>query len=159
MKKLILIVAFCTSCFSFNVLEQYDSYEFDETLSSMNSAYVGPLVATGAAMKSTNKVIYKMESTHIGSIDSNKITLIDDPKNEIYNFDSISYYKVTKKLDTFYIIKIQAKMNDEKYDIILELNEGYSFDRTLTIYKNGYKETLILLIDFMRIKVKNEINI
>jgi hypothetical protein len=125
----------------------------------MNSAYVGPLFATGAVMKSINKRIDSMELAYIGFIESNKIILIDKPSNEVYTFDSISYYEVTKNLQTFYIIKIQSKMNGKNYDIILELNEGYNFDRTLTIYKNGSKETLILLRDFISIKIKKEINI
>jgi len=146
---LILTVIVCYS-HGFEILDiaRYDSYTFDESDTEM-PIYNGPLMATGGA--DTKNFIPDMKPVNIGFIEKNKIILIDDPKNEIYSFDSISFYNVTKNGDSFDIIKINAKMNNENYDIIIEINEGPNYDRTLNIYKNGKPHTLILLIENARL--------
>ena len=140
---------------SFNILDMYDSYTFDESSPIMSSVYTGPLVSTGGAMSDINRLIKNMEPTVIGSIEKNKITLIDTI-NEVYSFDSISYYNVIKGIDTFYVIKIIAKMNNENYDIIIELNDGPNYDRILNIYKKGKIKMMILWIGLEnpRLRVK-----
>lgn len=151
---LIVIVAATSFSYGFNVLSIYDSYTFDETDSVMSSVYTGPLFATGGANSDINRYIKEMNPEKIGFIESNKITLIDSI-NEVYSFDSVNYYEVIKETDTFYVIKILAQMNNEKYDIVIELRNGPNYDRVLNIYKNGKPYTLILWIESSRLKQKN----
>ena len=160
MKKFILILITIVSySHSDNILDMYDSYSFDESYSSMNSAYTGPLITVGGAMidTQTNDISYisDMNPEKVGFIETNNITLIDSI-NEIYSFDSISYYNVTKNADTFYVMKIISKMNNENYDIIIELNDGPNYDRILNIYKKGKIKMMILWIGLEnpRLRVK-----
>jgi len=152
MKKTLLLILLC-SIFSFsNVLEKYDSYVLDDSDVEMSSAYTGPLITTGGAMAGIS-AIENMEPTKIGSVESNKITLIDEP-NEVYVFDFVKYYQVTLDADTFYVIKIDSKMNEHSYEILIELKDGPNYDRTMNIYENGKPKTLILWVENNRLTPK-----
>lgn len=146
-----LIIVIYASIFG-DILDIYDSYRFDETDSTMSSAYTGPIFATGGADKS--HYIKEMEPTKIGFMEKNQIVIIGDLTNEIYTFDSICYYEVTKNNESFYIIKILASYNNSMQDIIIELRHGDNFDRTMTIYKNQQPDLMILWIDNSRLKQK-----
>jgi hypothetical protein len=150
-----LIILFATISFSNpnTIFDQYDFIEFDDSISEMSPAYTGPLVASGGAIANVGYIIDTIPEP-IGTIESNKITLIDDP-NEVYTFDYIKYYKVIKNIvDTFYIMKIDAQMNQFAYEIIIELKEGPNYDRTLNIYKDGKISTLILWVENTRLVPK-----
>jgi hypothetical protein len=155
---MVLFILIVAMSFSNSALKNYDHYEYDDSISEMSSVYTGPLVATGGAMTDINRLIKEMEPTKIGSIESNKIILIDEP-NEVYIFNCVKYYKVTQNVDTFYVMKIDSKMNNQDYEIIIELRSGVNYDRTLNIYKNGKPHTLILWIENTRLvpKYQNKI--
>ncbi|MDD5650184.1 MAG: hypothetical protein PHF86_07210 [Candidatus Nanoarchaeia archaeon] len=134
-----------------NMLKIYDSVELEDSANEMSSVYTGPLVATGGAITDINKFIKEMKPTKIGYIESNKIILFDEP-NEVFSFKTIKYYNVRKNNETFYIIQIDAQKEDkEQYEIIIELNEGPNYDRTLNIYKNNKPYILILWIENTRL--------
>lgn len=154
-KIMVLCILITAMSFSNTALNNYDHYEYDDSISEMSSVYTGPLVATGGAMTDINRFIKEMEPTKIGSIESNKITLIDDP-NKVYTFNYVKYYKVIQNIDTFYVMKIDSKMNNQDYEIIIELRNGPNYDRILNIYKNGKPHTLILWIENTRLVSKHQ---
>lgn len=149
---IVFMISFYTNA---NMLDNYDSYVADETDSSMCSAYTGPLVATGGAIAGVN-YIKNMAPQVIGSIEPNKI-ILKDSIDEVYSFKTLTYFQVSKGIDTFYVIKIEADRNNEKYDIFIELKEGPNYDRTLNIYKNGKPYTLILWKEQARLRANKEI--
>lgn len=151
----LLIILTTTLCINANVLDIYDSYVVDEIDSSMSSVYVGPLVATGGAIAGFN-YITNMQPQIIGSIEPNKIILTDSI-DEVYSFKTLTYFKVSKGIDTFYVMKIESNRNNEKYDIIIELRDGPNYDRTLNIYKNGKPYVLILWKEKARLRVNKKI--
>jgi len=151
MKSLLFVCSICMIIHG-NVLSIYDSVRYDETDSVMSSAYTGPIFASGGA--DSGHIIKEMQPEKIGYAKDKQIILIGDTANEIYSFDSITYYEVSKNGESFYIIKILATYNLSTYDIIIELRHGSNFDRVMTIYKNGKPDLLVLWVETMRMKQK-----
>lgn len=141
-----------------NILNRYETLHFDETDSIIPNHYTGPLFMSGCANSDINKMLREETPTKIGHVDTKKITLFgdNDYPEEVYNFDSISYYEVSINLDTFYIIYLEAQKDSIDYEIIIELKAGDNYDRTINIYKKGKLSTVILWVENMRIKPKGK---
>ena len=104
-------------------------------------------------MSNINRVIYDMDPEKIGKFTPNSLVLFesDTTKNQVYTFKKVKSYQVTKDDNSSNILAIKSKIGKEKYDIIIEMNEGKNFDRTITIYKDGKALTLVLWVDNARI--------
>lgn len=139
--------------FNNNILNKYKTIRFDGIDSAMPEHYTGYLFMSGCADANMNKMIREQDPTNIGKVYSNKLVFFGDKDypEEIYNFDSISYYEVTTEIDTFYIMHINTKKNSINYEIVIELNGGYNYDRALNIYKNGKLCTLILWVESLKV--------
>jgi hypothetical protein len=139
-----------------SILGLYDSHKKIYTSKTLNPHYVGPLFATGGAMTDINRMISDMAPEKIGSFTSNSLTLIESAprENQVYTFKNVKAYKVSKDTSSFTIMHMKSKMNGEKYDILVEINEGSNYDRTITIYKDGKPLTLILWLDNSKITQK-----
>lgn len=149
---LTILIVF-SSCSSKNILSIYDSHKKIYTSKSINPHYVGPIFCTGGAMSNINRVIYDMDPEKIGKFTPNSLVLFesDTTKNQVYTFKKVKSYQVTKDDNSSNILAIKSKIGKEKYDIIIEMNEGKNFDRTITIYKDGKALTLVLWVDNARI--------
>jgi hypothetical protein len=137
-----------------SILSLYDSHKKVYTSKTLNPHYVGPLFATGGAMGGdVNRMISEMDPEKIGSFSSNSLTLIESAprENQVYTFNKIKSYKVSKDTSNFTIMHMKSKMNGESYDILVEIKEGSNYDRTITIYKDGKPLTLILWLDNSKI--------
>jgi len=146
---------FCSSSKE-DLLKVYGHYKADEIVTMMPTPYIGPLFVTGMASYDMNRFIKKMEPTKIGSIDSNRITLIgeDSLKDEIYIFKTIQYYEVSKDFDTFFVAMIDAQRDNKIYEILIELKDGPNYDRTLKIFQNKKPYALFLWVENMRLVQK-----
>jgi hypothetical protein len=149
---MVVFISFVNS-YSKSILSIYDSHKKILSSKTMNPHYVGPIFCTGGAMSDINRVIKDMEPVKIGEFTPNSLVLIesDTTKNQVYTFEEIKSYRVTKGEKSFTILAIKSKIGKEKYDIIIGMNEGKNFDRTITIYKDGKALTLILWVDNARI--------
>jgi hypothetical protein len=139
-----------------NILSIYDSHKKLYTSKSLNPAYIGPLFATGGAMTDINRYINNMAPEKIGHFTSNTLVLIetDTLLNQVYTFNKVTAYNVTKDTNSFNIMHIVGTLGGEKYDIIVEIKEGPEYDRIITIYKNLKPITIILWLDNSKITQK-----
>lgn len=139
-----------------NILSIYDSHKKLYTSKTLNPAYIGHLFATGGAMTDINRYITDMAPENIGHFTSNTLVLFetDTLLNQVYTFNKVTAYKMTKDTNNFNIMYMSCTMNGEKYDIIVEIKEGPEYDRIITIYKNLKPITIILWLDNSRITQK-----
>lgn len=154
----IIFMILITVCFSENALNKYKTIRFDGTDPGIPFHYTGSLFMSGCANASMNKMLREKDPIKIGNIDPKKITFFgdEDYPEEIYSFDSISYYEVTTNLDTFYIMYTSAKKDSINYEIIIELNAGSDYDRTLNIFQDGKLCTVILWVESLRVTQKGK---
>ena len=158
---IILIVALISiltglSIFNFqekSILSAYDSHKKVFTSNTLNPHYVGPLFATGGAMTDINRMITNMAPEKVGSFTSNSLTLIESAprENQVYTFKKVKAYRVTKDTSSFTIMYMKSKMNGEDYEIVFEIKDGPTYDRTITIYKDIKPKIMILWLDNSKI--------
>jgi hypothetical protein len=143
-----------------NILSIYDSHKKIYTSKTLNPCYVGPLFTTGGAMTEVNRYISEMAPEKIGKFMSNSLTLIetDTLLNQVYSFNKVIAYEVTKDTSKFNVMYMESTMNEEKYDIVVEIKEGSKYDRIITIYKNFKSTILILWLDNSKIIQKKAPN-
>jgi hypothetical protein len=136
------------------LLGKYQIIEKLYTSTNLNPSYCGPIFATGGAMSDIKRYIKDMPPERIGKFEKKTITLFepDSSQDMKLNFKKISAYRIFSKNDTFNILHIKCRDN---YDIVIELQEGSNYDRSIWIYKKGEPKVLILTIDNIRIKQKN----
>lgn len=152
-KVIISIVAVCSVCLGSNALNMYDSYVESDSLTEMIPVYVGPLYCTGAALRNldsdTTRYIERQAPNVTGRVEPNSIILNGDSVNpeEVYSFNMIKYYKVTQNNDTFFVMHMNATMNHEKYDIIVDLRSASYYNRTIYIIRDNTPCFMILWLD------------
>lgn len=158
MLTVVLMSTICTS--AKNILSIYDSHKKIYTSKTLNPAYIGPLFTTGGAMTEINRYISDMNPENIGHFTGNTLVLVetDTLLNQVYSFDKVAAYKVTKDTNNFNIMYIESTMNGEKYEIIVEIKEGPKYDRIITIYKNLKAMTRILWLDNSKVTQKSHNN-
>jgi hypothetical protein len=139
-----------------NILNIYDSHKKVYSSKTMNPHYVGPIFATGGAMADINRLIKEMDPEKVGNLTCNNLTLIESAplKNQVYTFKKVKAYQVKKSTSNFSVILLKSTMNGENYDILIEIKEGPNYDRTITVYKDGKPQTLILWLDNSKITQK-----
>jgi hypothetical protein len=150
---IVILLVSATSLFSKNAISNYDTHKSLYTRKTLNPHYVGPIFATGGAMTDINRYITDMAPEKIGAFETNNLTIIDTI-NQVYFFNKVQAYTVTKNGESFSVLYMKSKMNNEKYEIIVEIKEGSNFDRTIWVYKNGVKKIIILWVDNSRIVQK-----
>lgn len=151
----ILVISLTTqpSIASKTLLNKYQIIEKLYTSKNLNTLYCGPIFATGGAMSDIKRYIKDMPPEKVGKFEKKTITLFepDSTQNFELNFKKINAYKILSENDTFNIIHIKCRDN---YDIVIELQEGSNFDRSIWIYKEGEPKTLILTVDNLKITPK-----
>jgi len=136
-------------------MDQYESKSLIGISKELNPYYTGPLLATGGAIADMNRYIEKMEPNKIGTIEKRSITLLDTI-DQVYTFKWVKTYTVTQDSAEFNVYYIKAKMNGERYDIIIELRWTDYYDRILRIYKDDEPHTLVLWIGTIKVKQKRD---
>jgi len=140
----VLVLTVCS--FSKDALSNYDNHKSLYTSSKLNPFYLGPIFSTGAAMKEINRYIADMSPENIGKFESNNLTLIDTV-NQVFSFKKVKSYKVSQKGESFPILYMKSTLNNEKYELIVEIKEGSNYDRIIKIFKDGVQITMILCVD------------
>lgn len=152
-----------------NVLDMYESYEKDDSLTipEMIPIYEGPLYITGGAYcTDTGKApgyytIKQCKPVKLGEIHGNSI-LINGNNNafDTFAFKTIEYYKVVtkNKTDTFYVMHMNSKMHGRNFEIVVELNDGPHYDRVIYLFENGRKYMMLLWKDNMNIAEPDKSN-
>ena len=152
-KTLVVILAILSVCYGKNAMDMYDSYVEDDSLTEMVPVYVGPLYCTGAALRNLNsdttRYIERQAPNITGRVESNSIILNGDSihPEEVYSFKMVKYYKVTQNNDTFFVMHMNAKMNNEKYEIIVDLRSASYYNRTIYIIRDNTPCFMILWLD------------
>lgn len=158
---LVILISFACSTFSKDALSLYDSHKKLYSSNSLNPHYVGQVFATGGAMTDINRLIQDMAPEKIGEFSTNSFTLYETAplKNQIFTFKKVKAYKVTKDNNEFTVMQMKGKIDNDKFEIIIEIQEGSNYDRTITIYKNKVASILILWVDNAKIiQKKSDLN-
>ena len=141
--QIILIIA--VACMS-NVLDMYETYEKDDSLTipEILPVYTGPLYVTGGAFDQ----YYTAECapTQLGKVLSNSILInADSGAYDTFSFENIEYYKVTDKAnpDTFYVMHMNSKLHDKDFEIIVELREGPHYNRVIYLFEEGQRYMML----------------
>jgi hypothetical protein len=152
-KAILFVLSIYATIFS-DPMNNFDSFKFYESDSVMSSIYTGPIFVTGGAIQ--GHAIPQQSPEKIGYVNAKQIVLLGDTANEVYTFDSVSYYEVFKGIDTFYVMKILAKCNNIDFYILIELRHGPDYDRIMTFYKNDKPDMMVLWIETSRLKEKQK---
>jgi len=155
MTKTLILTLAIVALSSANVLEQYESKSLLSKSKGLNPHYAGPLCITGGALADMNKYIEKMEPTKVGTVTANSISILDSVPLT-YTFKRVKTYTVTQDNAKYNVYYMKAKMDGERYDIIIELRGTHYYDRILRIYKNDEPHSLMLWIDTLRVIQKKE---
>jgi hypothetical protein len=147
----ILLISLTTQ--SPRLLNKYQIIKKLYTSRNLNTSYCGPIFATGGAMSDIKRYIKDMPPEKVGKFEKKTITLFepDSSQNFKLNFKKIKAYKILSENDTLNILHIKCR---DSYDIVIELQEGANFDRSIWIYKKGKPKILILTIDQLKMAQK-----
>jgi len=153
-KTFIMLLSSVIICLGNSIFDMYDSYELVDSVTEINKAFTGPLLFKGGANMDLGVYIKECEPTNIGRIEANQIVLNGDSieADEIFSFERVDFYKVTKDSITFHIMYM--KQNNSPFEIILELRDGAFFDRSLYFFKDKKEYKLILYVYPESIKIK-----
>lgn len=149
----VILIAITFNAFSKDALSVYDSHKKIYSSKTLNPHYVGPVFATGGAMTDINRLIRDMAPEKIGEFSTNSFTLFETAplKNQVFTFNKVKAYKVTKDKKEFTVMHMKGSIEQDKYEIIVEILPGSNYDRTITVYKNGVASILILWVDNTKI--------
>lgn len=151
--SLVILISSACSTFSKDALSTYDNHKRLYSSNSINPHYVGPVFATGGAMTDINRLIRNMAPEKIGEFSTNSFTLYETAplKNQVFTFKKVKAYKVMKDDKEFTVMQMKGRINNDEFEIIVEIQEGSNYDRTITIYKNKVASILILWVDNAKI--------
>ena len=145
-----------------DAMSQYGNHKKLFTRSEINPHYVGPVFSTGGAMTDINRYITDMAPALVAKFDKNSFTLFETApiEDQIFNFKKVNTYKIERDTEEFTVMQMKGDNKDGSFEILVEIKEGANFDRTITVYKNGKRDMLILWLDNQNIKLKKaDVNI